>query len=1002
MLKKLNQNGGPPVELSPGLDMGVRRRGPRTRAPKRTAQDQAVGGSVKRAPTKRRKGAGAEPQLKVPQSKEAQHKEAQPPEPQSAEPHVIQQPPTDQEKRISEADVAAASRLAQAAIAAGLTGTTSEAGTPVVEDPPCLVRFTKEDLRNILTEAVADARIQQKMEPHWLARTEFLTWWERPAADMHNIKVQVSRLAVRWSKDLQTQDPDDVDIPASILESWRTTEIVIGADPKEDTDEKEGNNEDGMTGVGNDGNQKERDKERDSTKENEIQTTEEQGDEKQEDEKQEDEEGVARDSHDVGEALAESVTLAVRDMLEWKEAFDKEMSAEPTFRSKRAWAARISESQIEATMLERKAWDLDVHKSKWATQSTMQAVQRLLDELQKFRVGIRMDREAFWDEFDQEGAERLAETTEMDQSTEVEMQEAVQKDDALDIVAETEDIQMTEFEAELEADLEDAEMMEIEELHGSSTGESDVPGVKPDPTKQPSDVANDDADSNIKTARPEHPSDGESRQEPFDPAHGEEPTPPSPARITDLQSEISISKAPESSTRSPIETCAGKEIISPRKEEKSEALVAAEFKQEDQEGQAAQAGEKLNGRESTPWLPDKRGSHSPSWKWPGDQKEGSEVADSDAIAAVEEDEEASQDTGRDTSSGLFSSRSASVEEVSNEEEHSADQDLTTSDKTGISQNTSSMTSKIQPEGIDEASSKVEGTRDQTLTTPDITRLPQETSPAASDKRSVSPELIICEVQNAADSSSSASNISSLPEDVASSPPGRSEAVEELKVEDAEDRASDAPDLREDTSLPKDTGPVTAGVRIESIEQDGAGAEDTVDSTSPASNIARLLEEVSLAQATSSSSTTGVPSRGVEEIGRVPKEEAADQTSTINLPQTTSPTATGIRSGGVAGVGGEVENTGGDHVATNLGAAGFPQGAGADEDMDAPPTVGIDDSRIAVPNVRYIKPQWEESLFSPEEPMYSVNDFSANEVDEEDDGDDIIDEADDREADDVDP
>ncbi|KAK7734112.1 hypothetical protein SLS63_004397 [Diaporthe eres] len=943
--------------------------------------DEAVVGSVKRTATTQ--GRGPESQSKGPQPTEPQ-----PMEPQSKEPQLIQLQTTDQDKRISEADVAAASRLAQAAIAAGLTGNTSEAGTPVDEDQSRLVRFTKQDLREVLSDAVIEDEIRQTMEPHWLARMEFLTWLERPAADMHHIKKQIRRLAVRWSKDLRNQDAVDVDIPISTLESWRADIVVVGG-PSEDTDIRNAMDESGNTGDDKKGDENEGDKEDLEMGGDMNQERKEQGDEEEGDENE-----VLPDSHEVAETLAEYVTSTVRDMAEWKEAFNKEMAAEPNFRSKRAWAARVSESKREAKILEEKVWNLDVYKSECVTQATMQAADQLLDELQKFRIGLRMDREAFWDEFDQEGAEVLLGKTEIGQSAEETIQEVVQEHEAQDIVAEKEDIQMTELEAEVE----DVQMTESEELQGSSTGDGGATELNPGPIERPSRVA-DDHDSNATTVKPEHPSDEEPAQEASPSVKREEP-PPLPARVADLQSKDEVPKAQQRSPRSPKTTYAGKGIISSREEDKSGQ--PAELERQDREGQAAEAGEKLNSRGKTPWLPDKRGSHSPSWKWPGEQKEEAKVINPDATAAAEGDKP-SHELGSDTSSALFSSRSVSAEEVSDEEQHIADQALTTSDLAGVPQNTSSMTSRIHVKGIERASSKADDTTDQTLATSSIPCLPQDTSCVASRSRSVSPEIISNKVKSTTDSSSTASDISSLPEDTGSSTPGRSEAGEEVEVENTVDRDSAAPNVPEDTSLSQETDPSTTGVRIESTEENGGRRESTGDTISPSSHVARLLQEVSQPQDTGYP-TIGTPSRSVARIGLEPKEEEVDQTSSTNLPPEKSPTTSGIRSGSDAGVGGEVESTVDDHGATTSDAAGVPRGSNVAEDLEPPPAFSIGVSPIIVPNVRYIKPQWE-SLFSPEEPTFGANDFSANEADDGDDEDDQfydIDEVDDREADDVDP
>lgn len=977
MFKKLNQNGGPPVELNPGLDMGVRRRGPRTRPPKRSAQDEAVEGNVKRTATTRERGPGLQPQ-------EPQPTEPHPIEPQPNEPQLVKPQTPDQEKRVSEAEVAAASRLAQAAIAAGLARDTSEAGTPVVEDHPSLVRFTKKDLREILSEAVIEDEIRQTMEPHWLARMEFLTWLERPAADMHHIKRQIHRLAVRWSRDLRNRDALDVEIPISTLESWRADIVIVGG-PSEDTDTSETMDERGNMGDENKGDDKEADE-----KEPEMEGDIDQAAKEQGDAEEGDENGVSHSSHEVAESLAESLNLAARDMAKWREAFDKEMAAEPNFRSKRAWEARVLGSQREAKILEEKVWSLDVYKSEWVTQSAMQAAEQLLDHLQKFRIGLRMDREAFWDEFDQEGAELALGKTEIDQNAEEKMQEVVQEDEAQDTAAETEDVQM----AGLEAEVPDVQMTESEQLQGPNTGDGGVSEVVPGPTEQPSQVANDDNDSNPTTVKPEQPSGEETTREAFPSLKSEEPHSLLPARVADIQSKNDIPKAQERSQRSPIETYAGKGFTLPREEEKSGAQTAAEFERQDREGQAAEAGEKLNIREPTPWLPDKRGSHSPSWKWPGDRKEEPKVIDPDVNAAVEEDDKPPHEAGRNTSSELFSSRSVSVEETSNKEVHTADQALTTSEVAGSLQNNSSGVSSIQPEDIDGASRKVEDTTDHTLTAPATTPLPQDASPVASRGRSASPEITTGEIENTADDSSTASDISSLPE--------------EPEVENTVDTVSVTPNVispPEDTILPRESSVSTSGVPIERTEQIGGGVEETVDSISPTSRIDSLLQEVSMPQ-DMSSSTTGAPSESVEQISGEVKQEV-DQVATTNLPQDTNLTVAGIRSGSDTGLGGEVEDTVDDRAAATLDAAGLRRGSNAGEALDSPSAISVGSSPIIVPNVRYIKPQWE-SLSSPVEPTYTANDndFSANEADDGDDEDDVqvydAVEADDREADDVDP
>lgn len=1046
MLRKLNEKGGPPVELNPGLDMGIRRRSQGTRPPKRAAQDEAVGGSAKRTSKTRKKGRGAksqprksqlvesrptEPRVTEPQSTEPipiepQPTEPQPTESQPTEQQFIQVPPIDQEKKISEADVAAASRLAQAAMAAGLTGTSSEAGSPVVEGLTDLVRFTTEDLRTILSETVMEDEIRLKIEPHWLARMEFLTWLERPSADMHRIKGEISRLAARWSRDLRNQDTIGVDIPISTLESWRA-DITIVSDPGRSADSSEGRNEGENTSDEKMGAEKDEGDQEGGKKESDTDVDETQAAEEARDEAEGDEEVSNHDRSEVLRALAESVTLMARDMAEWKEAFGKEMTAEPDFRSKRAWDARISESQREAEILEKKAENLDVCKSLRITKSATQAAEQMLDELQKFRIGLRMDREAFWDEFDQEGAEMLLEKTEIHPSVEEEVQgavedvreavedarealedvreafedvqEAVQEDEAGDIVSVKIEVRMTDFEAEAE----EALMTESEELRGPSTGSDGVEGVKSDPTEEPLGEENDDNDSNPTTVLPEQPSVEETTVCGFLPVNDEESTPPFQSHTADLKSESDVSKAQERSSRSPVETYAGRGITSPRNGEESVAQSVAEIEHQDREPQAAEAGEKLDSRESTPWLPDKRGSHSPSWKWPkgeGHRGEEAKVNDHEIAAAVEEDDGSPREGGRETSSGLFSSRSASAEQASSEEENRADHAMNASDGSGVPQERSSISSSTQPQGADGGDVKIEDTADRSFTASHTVHLQeQDKSSLASSSRAVSPDIIICEARNAAKSPSNASNISSLPEDTSSSP-GRSEAGEEdIEGASITEWAPAVPSVLQDTSLSQEIGPPSEGVRMESSEGNRAGTEDTVDSNSSTSNIARLLEEVSLPKDTSSS-TTGAPSGSVEEIGGEPREETAVQTSSTNPPQAASPIASGIRSGSDTGVGSEAEDTVEDHAATPSDAASLAQGSSVAEDPGAPLAISVGESPVVVPNVRYIKPQWE-SLFSPEEPTYTANDYSANEVDDENQ-DDEFDEVDDREADDVDP
>lgn len=991
MLKKLNKNGGTPVELDPGLDMGVRRRAPRKGPPKRPAPDEAVVGSVKRTSTTRSRKLKTQPtepkptelQTTEPQSAKRQPTKSQPPEAQPTEPRPtetectersttesqptesqpvelqITLPSTHPENRVMEADVVAASRLAQAAIAAGLTGSASEAGSPVTGNPPDLLSFTKKDLRNILSDAIADDGIRQKMEPHWLARTEFLTWWDRPAADMGRIKDEVRRLAIRWGKDLQTQTADDVEIPLSMLESWRA-DIAIVAERREGIEMGETVNKDGTTGDDHNGDGKEQvenkeDGNKTGPKGEKVRRANEQND------KEKDEEALAYDSREVAEALTESATLAARDMEYWKEAFDKEMAAEPSFRSKRAWAARISHSQKEATALEERVWGLDVHESERATKSTMQAANNLLDQLQKFRVGIRMDREAFWDELDQEGAELLLANRESEQIAGEDVQEKNQEIEAQNIESEED-----AYPADICEDPEDVDMADIEGqgLHGSSNNDGSASVIEQGPTEQAMEVVKDDSGPKPTIPRPDHVSEENTTHEGSSTLKREEPTPAFSGRATDMEGTDDDSKTRE---RSPSEAYTVKGIISIQ-EEKHEVQPAVKLERHDREGGPVEAMERSNSREPTPWLPDKKGSRSSSWEWPHHQREDHEVVATDDSGAVEQHNEPSDEARRDTTPELFSSRSASAEQVSNEEEHASGQALNTSEVSVVPQDTSSTASSIHPRGVDGEGNEIEDTAGQSLTTSNMTSLPQDTGLVASSSRSASLEVFTGKQEDSDDGSSTASNISSLPEDARSATSGRSETVEETDVQ------------------------------VQTIYEVAGSIGIMSGSSSSPSNIASLLQELTLPQDTKSS--TGAQSQTAQDTGAEP-EVKVEKTSSTDLSQVKSPTTPGIRSGSDTGVGGGVEDTVHDHAAPAPGPSGPPRGGSFGEDLDAPLSASLGESPVVVPTVRYIKPQWE-SLFSPEEPTFTANDYSANEIDDEDQEDDDMDEADDRETDDVDP
>lgn len=889
-----------------------------------------------------------------------------------------------------EADVVAASRLAQAAIAAGLTGTASESGSPVIGNPPDLLSFTKKDLRDILSDAIADDGIREKMEPHWLARTEFLTWWDRPAADMGRIKEEVRRLAIRWGKDLQTQTADDVEIPMSMLESWRA-DIAIVAERREDTEMGDSINEDGTTGDDNNGDGKGEIESKEHGNKTGPEGEKVQQANEQNDKKEKDEEALAYDSREVAEALTESATLVARDMEYWKEAFDKEMAAEPSFRSKRAWAARISHSQKEATALEERVWKLDVHESERATKSTMQAANHLLDQLQRFRVGIRMDREAFWDELDQEGAEILLAKKESEQTAGEDVQEKTQESGAQDSEAEEEDA----YPSDICEELEDVQMADIEGqgLHGSSASDGSASVMEQGPTEQPMEVVKNDSGPKPTIPRPDHVSEENTIHDgPFTLKH-EEPTPAFSSSAADMEGIDNGSKTQE---RRPTERYTGQGITS-MQEEKHDAQPAVKIERQDPEGEPAEARGRSNSREPTPWLPDKKGSRSSSWEWPHHRQEDPEVTATDDSGAVEEHNEPSDEARRDTTPELFSSRSASAEQVGNEKEHTSGQALSASEVGVVAQDTSFATSSIHPRGVDGEDSEEKDTAGQSLTISDVTRLPQDSGPLPSSSRSASLEVTTSKREGSEDGSSTASHISSLPEDARSATSGRSETVEETdELGNTADRASAAPSV---TGLPEDMDPSTSDVEIQTIYEVAGSIGITSGSSSSPSNIASLLQELTLPRDTNPS--TGAQSQTAQDTGAEP-EVKMENTSTTDLPQVESPAIPGIRSGSDTGVGGGVEDTVHDHAAPAPSAAGPPRGGSFGGDLDAPPpSASIGESPVVVPTVRYIKPQWE-SLFSPEEPTFTANDYSANEIDDEDQEEDDMDEVDDRETDDVDP
>lgn len=1023
ILKKFNENGGTPVELSPGLDMGVKRRGPRTtRPPKRPAQDQDITGSVKQAVTKKRKETQsqgkeskskglepaktestesepkepehigpqpAEPQVIEPQPAEPQKTQTQPAElqpitaqtliPETTTPQPTKSHPGDLETKISRADVAAASRLAQAAVAAGLTRTTPEPATPVVEDRPSLVRFTKTDLRDILSEVVVEDGTRQKMEPHWLARTEFLTWWERPAADMDHVKEQVRRMAARWSKDLQARSPDDSSIPTPILESWRADLVIVG-DPKQDA---------GGSGAENEGAKAAEDRNaansgpvrREGCK-NEA-GMEGEGTREAKGSDGEDQVEGADDSVRAAEALAGELTTAMREMAEWKKDFDKQISTQPEFRRRRAWTTIVMESQQEATALEEAARDLGTHKFGLTASLAEKAAQTLSSDLMHFRNKLKMDRAAFLDEFDEEGVEILLEKTGSSKTAEGQLRDNTQQGETQDTEAVLEEKFQSEPVAKYEgkfltdSDLEgetasepdddvqtadiqrpqnDTRVADIEDHH-------DFPESETGQAERLSEAANNDSDTRSMSAGPELKPEGKPTEGPLPSDQHDEfastmtnPPVESNFRIPDLHP---WRDAQRFARENPLG------LMRAGEEENFDASPVAKLQGQSQEGERAEAEEKESHPEPTPCVPEESGSQSPTRQRPGREQRASEVTMPSATVPAEGPPNPFRQARIKMAAQLY--KSATIEEASSEGDHTDNQAATSSDRTDL--------------------------------------LTPETNSAASSPRSASPEIISCKARNMDDSSSIASNISSLPDDPGSPGPGRSEAAEEVGEEDVgeEDIGDLAPDahsvvaLAEDTSFPQDMDSPVAVVSTESTEEVGGTTEETAEDISPSTHIKRLLEEASMPRDIGAS-IASESSRRLDQTDDKP-EEIVGRNPTLKSPQGTDLTASGIPSGGNVGLKVQVEQAVEDgHAAPD--AAPLPQRSSIGGDFDSPPAVSVEDSPFVVPPVRYIKPQWEDagSLFSPEEPTCV---YSANEAEEDDDEDEAS-SVDDKETDDVDP
>ncbi|KAJ0114702.1 hypothetical protein J7T55_004946 [Diaporthe amygdali] len=566
MLKKLNENGGPPVELNPGLEMRPRRRSKRGLSAEGAIQDPLFFCLVDARPAKHRR---------------------------ESEPESI-----DDDRRVSEADVAAASRLAQAAIAAGLTGKTpehlfitSERSPPGVEHPTGIVRLTKQDLREILSEVLDDVEIRRKMEPHWLARLEFLTWWARSAEEMETIKGKVRRLAERWSKDLKIEIPDDDEIPISTLESWRADIVVLG-DTRDNVDAGQGLNNGEALDTGEERN----------------------GSENPEG----DDNGLA-----AVKLLGESLALAKQDLATWLDACGGETVS---IEIKRSGGARLSRSQKEAGEIEEKVRTSDIYLKYnlgQASQSIRNALDSVVREVREWKAQLQ-EKHADW----QVGIARAEEKERM-KNVENEIRRREEVQERLHQRDETHDV---------EAEKGDHQEAELQEETGSSTGDSGISGVEPVPAEVIFDEMEDGDDNSMaKVERSAHASEGETSPEPIRPTRSNEPLPLSPIRLTDEEMDHDVSKIDETDAE---QAHVGGDNMAPSEEDEIfEADPVPKCKQPDREEEAAaEAVEETRGQEPTPWLPDKIG-HDPSWRWPGRNQGDAETIPRAVTAAVEEPEE---------------------------------------------------------------------------------------------------------------------------------------------------------------------------------------------------------------------------------------------------------------------------------------------------------------------------------------------------------------------------
>ncbi|KAI3395130.1 hypothetical protein diail_1745 [Diaporthe ilicicola] len=621
-LKKLNENNGPPVTLDPGLEMGARRGGKRERFPKEAVQD-------------RTSTVGAEGTSQVHESS-----------PESGPAKKAKK-----DNRVSSADVAAASRLAQAAMAAGLTRKDPEASTPTsagLERPAGLVRFTKDDLKEVFREVVGELDIRQNVEPHWLARTEFLTWWSRPVANIDPIKEDVRRLVLRWGKDLKTQSNDDTEVPLWMLDTW-TADNVLVADMDMETEVTRKVLREGTYGDGDE------------------------------------------DIRSLRGALA----LAKQELTNRKHSFDGKMSPDRRFGSKRFWGAMLSEIQQDAAIFEKKIRQLNVFNLDNVAASTRQAADSLLAEVQEWRAQLQEDNDALKHEVDRE-----------------EEADRIQKaDDFLRAAEDTHVAAPPNETQEMEADKVGIQGPEVEEDHGSSTGDIVLSGVEPGLVEQSSEETGQVENSKSSSA---HASGKEASQGTPSPVRSDESALPTPTHINDAESDHGLSKLRDASQ---IDLGRGSSAPSD-KEDEFEAEPAAEHKESDREDDAPKTEEDSESQiatpeqspgstperiqeatpeentEATPWLPDKIGSHDPAWEWPRREQEDpgaaapvvAVAADAAAVAAEEEEaKEPSPEGEPDTGSGMSDIQPGTSAGEEAETEDPADHARPPTDKADLSQ-----------------------------------------------------------------------------------------------------------------------------------------------------------------------------------------------------------------------------------------------------------------------------------------------------------------------------